>query len=257
MHRWESTGSDADHAWRLLPSGVDSRLSASLTAPAVLFGSMEATTNWVTISSFATAGGTLVLALATFASVRSANRAARTAERSLQINLRPVLVPSRPSDPVEKMMWADRHWATVPGGRASVEVEDDNIYLAMSLRNVGSGIAVIHGWYLAGIWREGNVPEHADPAAFRMQTRDLFIPAGDISFWQGVIRDTSDGDYPELIQAITTVQPFAIQLLYGDHEGGQRAISHFSIIPRRDQEDATVWICTVGRHWSLDRPDPR
>ena len=40
-------------------------------------------TDWVTISALATAGGTLVLALATFASVRSANRAARVAERSL------------------------------------------------------------------------------------------------------------------------------------------------------------------------------
>ena len=61
---------------------------------------------------------------------------------------------------------------------------------------------------------------------------------------------------PTLTEAITTVQPFTIELLYGDHEGGQRAISRFSIIPRHDQEDATVWICTVGRHWSLDRPDP-
>jgi hypothetical protein len=39
--------------------------------------------DWVTISSLATAGGTLVLAVATFSSVRSANRSARVAERSL------------------------------------------------------------------------------------------------------------------------------------------------------------------------------
>ena len=51
--------------------------------------------DWVTISSLATAGGTLVLAVATFSSVRSANRAARTAERSLMVGLRPVLIPSR------------------------------------------------------------------------------------------------------------------------------------------------------------------
>ena len=35
--------------------------------------------DWVTISSLATAGGTLVLAVATFSSVRSANRSARVA----------------------------------------------------------------------------------------------------------------------------------------------------------------------------------
>ena len=53
--------------------------------------------DWVTISSLATAGdrwrplatagGTLVLAVATFSSVRSANRSARVAERSLLAGL--------------------------------------------------------------------------------------------------------------------------------------------------------------------------
>ena len=41
--------------------------------------------DWVTISSLATAGGTLVLAVATLSSVRAANRSARVAERSLVI----------------------------------------------------------------------------------------------------------------------------------------------------------------------------
>ena len=48
--------------------------------------------DWVTISALSTAGGTLVLAGAAFASVRSANRAARVAEQSLLVNLRPLLV---------------------------------------------------------------------------------------------------------------------------------------------------------------------
>jgi hypothetical protein len=52
-----------------------------------------------TIAELGTAGGTLILAIATFGSVRSANRAARVAERSLQIGLRPLLVESRREDP--------------------------------------------------------------------------------------------------------------------------------------------------------------
>jgi len=100
---------------------------------------MVSAINWESVSAFATAGGTLVLAVATFASVRSANQAARTAERALQVNLRPVLVPSRLNDPVEKMMWVDKHWTSVAGRRGSVEIEDGRIYLAMSLPNVGSG----------------------------------------------------------------------------------------------------------------------
>jgi hypothetical protein len=50
---------------------------------------------WANISALATGFGTLVLAVATFAAVRSANRAARAAERSLLAGLRPLLVPSR------------------------------------------------------------------------------------------------------------------------------------------------------------------
>jgi hypothetical protein len=63
--------------------------------------------DWVTISALATAGGTLVLALATFASVRSANRAARVAELSLLAGLRPLLVPSRLDDPPQKVTFSE------------------------------------------------------------------------------------------------------------------------------------------------------
>jgi hypothetical protein len=62
--------------------------------------------DWTTVSALATGGGTLVLAVATFASVRSANRAARTAERSLMAGLRPLLVPSRLDDSQQKVYFA-------------------------------------------------------------------------------------------------------------------------------------------------------
>jgi len=62
--------------------------------------------DWVTISSLATAGGTLVLALATFASVRSGNRSARVAEESLLASGRPLLMPSRMEDPPLKVGFA-------------------------------------------------------------------------------------------------------------------------------------------------------
>ena len=78
--------------------------------------------DWVTISSLATAGGTLVLAIATFASVRSSHRAARIAEQALLLGQRPLLMPSRLDDPPEKIMWVDEHWARLEGGRAAAEV---------------------------------------------------------------------------------------------------------------------------------------
>ena len=99
--------------------------------------------DWSTVASLATAGGTLVLAIATFSSVRSANRAARAAERSLLAGLRPVLVPSRLEDREEKLNWVDLHYTHLRGGRATVELVDGIVYLAISVRNVGTGIAVL------------------------------------------------------------------------------------------------------------------
>jgi hypothetical protein len=83
--------------------------------------------DWSTAASLATAGGTLVLAVATFASVRSANRAARAAERSLLAGLRPLLVPTRLQDPEQKVLFGDEHWVKVTGGRGSAEVTDQAV----------------------------------------------------------------------------------------------------------------------------------
>src|SRR3984885_10544487 len=101
-----------------------------------------------TIASLATAGGTLVLALATFASTRSANRAARVSEQALKIGLRPVLFNARPHDPPQKVGYGDDHWVMLRDGLAAVQESDGNLYFALPLRNVASGLAVLHGWHL-------------------------------------------------------------------------------------------------------------
>src|SRR5215470_5310872 len=99
--------------------------------------------DWTTAASLATAGGTLVLAIATFASVRSNNRSARVVEYAMQLGIRPLLMPSRLEDATQKIRWGDGHGAALSGAGAHVEIDDDNVYLAMSVRNAGSGIAVL------------------------------------------------------------------------------------------------------------------
>lgn len=56
--------------------------------------------DWSIAANLATAAGTLVLAIATFFSIRTANRSNRTAARALQQGLRPILLPSLFTDPV-------------------------------------------------------------------------------------------------------------------------------------------------------------
>lgn len=208
--------------------------------------------DWSTAASLATAFGTLVLAFATFAAVRSANRAARATERSLLVGLRPVLTPTRFTDPPEKIGFVDGHWVTANGGRGVAELTENVIYLAIAVRNVGNGLAVLHGWTLHGNTRYGDVP-HDDPASFRRLTRDLYIPPGDSGMWQGALRDPSEPLFAEARDAINATQPVTIELLYGDQDGGQRAITRFSLMPRESGERIAV----VSRHWHLDRPDPR
>jgi hypothetical protein len=209
--------------------------------------------DWATISALATAGGTLVLAAATFASVRSANRAARAAELSLLAGLRPLLLPSRLDDPAQKIQFADDHWLMAAGGGAVAQVTDEAVYLAISLRNVGSGIAVLHGWRFMPE-RQSSSGAPPDLESFERLSRDLYVPVGDIGFWQGTFRDPASSEYAAARAAIEARQPVMVDLLYGDHEGGQRIVSRFLLAARADGGD---WIPSAGRHWNIDRPDPR
>jgi hypothetical protein len=210
--------------------------------------------DWVTISSLATGAGTMVLAIATFGSVRSSDRSARVAERALMAQQRPVLATSRDDDPPERIRFVDEHWVNVSGHGAAFEAVDDRVYMAMPLRNIGLGIAVIHGWVV-----QPNAPSSADakpPALdqFRRQSRDLYVPAGDTGFWQGAVRDPDDPDHASLLAAAKAQEPLGVYLLYGDHEGGQRTIARFTVLVDDGGEGLTS---LVSRYWNVDREDPR
>jgi len=211
------------------------------------------------ISSLATGAGTLVLAVATFASVRSANRAARIAEQALLVNQRPLLVPSRLDDTKQKIYFQEGRYMLLEGGRGGAEFENGVVYLGISLRNAGPGIAVLHGWrFMAGAQIN---PPRPDPETFRHQGRDILVAPGDIGFWQGAFRDGDDPQYDEAVTAVKSDDDevvLSIDLLYGDNDGGQRVISRMMLRGvRRDTEPARTWLGSVVRHWNVDRPDPR
>lgn len=212
--------------------------------------------DWTTVSSLATGAGTLVLAVATFASVRSANRAARVAEQSLLTGLRPLLVPSRLQDADQKVYFMGGKHMIVPGGRAVAEEDGGILFLAMSLRNAGSGLAVLYGWRFYP--RDMRGDDRPGPADFINQTRDLFVPPEDTGFWQGAFRDPASPDYDVARQAVKDAETLTIDLLYGDQEGGQRMITRFVLRPagERPARDG-ILISSATHHWNVDRPDPR
>jgi hypothetical protein len=221
-------------------------------------------TEWATIASLATAVGTLVLAVATFASVRSANssaraadraarvaeQSARIAERSLLAAARPLLMSSRFQDPEQKIQFQDGVLLKVTGGTAAVQVDDKVVYLVMSLRNVGTGLAVMHGWHIAV--RSGPTQTHPPLEDFTAQTRDIYVASDDLGFWQGALRDPATAPFAAVANAITAGEAMMLSILYGDWEGGQRVISQFALRNVNDR-----WLASTGRHYNVDRPDPR
>ena len=182
-----------------------------------------------------------------------------------------------------KVNFADDKWLRVPGSSAAGEIgggdgtmgpKDAGVYLALSLRNVGNGIAVLHGWHFHPE-RPSTSDEPPPLSEFRMQTRDMYIPPGDFGFWQGALRNLDDPQHDVARKVVEGHQEWAVDLLYGDEDGGQRVIGRFRCQPGQrsrsgsadsasqespsgeSHEESTMWLLTVTRHWSIDRPDPR
>ncbi len=222
--------------------------------------------DWVTISSLATAGGTLVLAVATFSSVKSSNRSARVAERSLMAGLRPVLIPSPDEDRLQVVRFGDAHMLEIAGHGGTVDVANGNLYLGLGVRNGGTGLAVIHGWQVLVF--EGASSAPPDVEQFRRQQRDLYIPARETGFWQGAIRDSSDPGYETVRHCVEDGSRFGIDVLYGDYEGGQRTIARFTLStggesdaepasPDREHDGRHSFRAEVVRYFNVDLDDPR
>ena len=131
-------------------------------------------------------------------------------------------------------------WVNVPGGGAAVEAAANAVYLALSLRNVGAGLAVLQGWQAHSVtpvepeseaaWRESvqsqRVPDVED---FRPLTRDQYIASGDVGVWQGALRDPADPLHAALTAATAERRRFLLDLLYTDQIGGQRTRARIDV----------------------------
>jgi len=143
------------------------------------------------------------------------------------------------------------NWVVALGGHAAIECIDDMVYLAISLRNIGSGIAVCQGWVVRPELLVGN-PTHAPLEEYHLQARDLYVPAGDVGMWQGALRNPDDRVRANVVAAINAGNPITIELLYSDQVGLQRTISRFGLTPAEDS-----WLVSLNRHWYLDWEGPR
>jgi hypothetical protein len=211
-------------------------------------------TNW---AEWGTTVGTLVLAGATFVSIRSSNRSARIAERALLAGQRPLLVVARRQDPAQEIQFADGRVLDCSSTQALFLHDKDVIYLAIPLRNAGSGFAQLRGYRLdpeqaddvqsdpLGLARHRRGGQAPESTTFTQQQRDLYIASGETGFWQAALRDPSGSTFMAVQQALDTHGRLTVDLLYGDLEDGQPTISRFVLLPNADDS----WRCDIAHHW--------
>jgi hypothetical protein len=208
--------------------------------------------DWVTVATLATAIGTLVLAFATYGSVRAANRSAAVSERALLTDNRPLLINSHMYDPTDKIRFRENRWVKVAGGHAYVNATKDVIYFVISLRNAGRGLAVLDQWsVLIGVTSANEPPNRS--THYRRLTRDLYIPASDIGLWQGAIREKDDPQFKKAAKAIKNQETLLIDIEYSDQDGGQRTVSRFALSYHEEGD----WLTSAVRHWRIDGTNPR
>jgi hypothetical protein len=66
------------------------------------------------------------------------------------------------------------------------------------------------------------------------------------------LRDSATARFKAVAAAVEAGDPMMLSVLYGDWEGGQRVITQFAVRHANDK-----WLTTTGRHFNVDRPDPR
>jgi hypothetical protein len=109
----------------------------------------------------------------------------------------------------------------------------------------------MHGWHVE-VSEPQRQQTHPPLEDFTAQTRDIYVAPGDLGLWQGALRDPATPQFKAVATAVEAGSSMIISVLYGDWEGGQRVITMFVLRRANDR-----WLTTTGRHFNVDRPDPR
>jgi hypothetical protein len=205
--------------------------------------------DWVTVSKLAAAAATVGLALATFASVRSANRAARVVERSLRVGPPAVVLPTRPDDPQQTIAFADGRRLTVPGGGAVIELTDDAIQIAMAIRNVGGGLAILRGWFLQPKRAQD---EHTEVEEFNRLACDVYLSGSETVVWQSRVKASASPAFARVRQALLARTPLSLEILHSNQHEDRWTITRFDLTSAGGDGK---WSAAAAGHRDLEQLD--
>ena len=207
----------------------------------------------------------MVLAVATFASVRSANRAGRSAERALQVGLRPVLFASRPHETVQKIRWGDGHWAALPPAAPCWRRRRRHLHGDVAAeRGLGHRRpARVEGWTPSNA--QSDTPRSRRCAPERPDVHPEVAHSASRPVICTPRRATSASGRPRSARGTTRTGARSWRCRDGSGPAGRPALrrprgrpADDQPLPRRpypgkDEE----WFHAVVQHWSLDREPPR
>ena len=207
-----------------------------------------------------------MLAVATFS--RPAGHPFGAGGGAISAPLRSVLTPSRENDPAELVRFGDQQILRLRGHGGAIAVGRDAVYLALSVRNGGAGLAVIHGWRVKPrpgydtIRDEARVGSTAAAGRVSPPADRPFVSAGDSGYWLGALRDPAEPIY-DIVRRAATAANVQVDLFTGITRPVSAPSSASSWRPglrrpsqrgRVEQDGKRV---IALRYWNVDRDDPR
>lgn len=197
--------------------------------------------------TFATSDPELVTA--TIALAVATVTVALLSARQIKHNLLPIMVPARPDGRKRVARFTLEKHVTIRNADTYAEFDGDGVCLAVCLRNIGSGVAVLKGF-------DASPNDSAEPASYDVPSLSRFASAlhalylgpGDAAYLAIFTSlDSSRTDAYEVVQeTVPNGASLLLDLVYTDHSGGQLTISRLEL---EWATDVDRYVAKVARYW--------
>jgi hypothetical protein len=191
---------------------------------------------------------TAALALATLLVAVPAAWSALISAQETKRDLLPVIIPAK----AHGIKWIVRftpHKHVVLENFDSYTDEDDQyVYFAVALRNIGAGIAVVLGTDASPkADLDDLVPKHVAPlSGMRRMARNMYLAKSDAAYLVFWTTSASSGIYKVIYDAVPKRQDIVLDLIYSDQDGRQMTVSRFELSWAMD---VNRYVAKIVKHW--------
>jgi hypothetical protein len=196
---------------------------------------------------------TLGLGAATVLLAGIAAWSALVAARGYRRSLLPIVVPARPDGRDRTARFGPERHVVLPNADTYTVVQDEKVYVALCIANIGPGIAVIRGTAAASVRFRGDPPpDRCPPLTGLCDTRqEIYAGPSDPAC---LALTADDGELLTVLKAaITSHQPFALDLVYSDHTRRQMTVVRIEFFFASDVDRYVARAVAYWRRRGLNR----